>query len=279
LQHADGLPVSIDMYFVSGMRLLDEYAAVLAALDNGVDAIVVSLNPVWSTSDLSIHGWDALDPGLAAQLLGRPGAWPIGASFLSPSDLFWSVVNRFDVSDDRYQWAREYAKLFDGFTLIPSSPAAPSDDTSEPTGLDQIRQMRSPLEFWARFAPRQVGTLERFSTSTSGINDVILSLIADALVDGDIPAYVYTAQLNYDRINDPENTAWIDKIERTLTGHAADFQSPTIVYEPALLSRRVGDLVFQGIVHVSEFGTAPDVIGDDLCTLLREQGHRPECAG
>jgi hypothetical protein len=278
LQHADGLPVSIDMYFVSGMRLLDEYAAVLAALDNGVDAVVVSLNPVWSTSDLSIHGWDGLDTGLVTHLLGRPGAWPIGASFLSPSDLFWSVVNRFDVSDDRYQWAGEYAAFFDGFTLIPSPPAAPSDDTPEPSGLDQIRQMRSPLEFWARFAPRQVATLERFSTSTSGVNDVILSLIADALVDGDVPAYVYTAQINYDRMNDPEDAAWIDKIERTLTDHTADFQSPTIDFEPALLSRRVGDLVFQDIVHVSSFGAAPDVISDDLCRLLREHGHRPECA-
>ena len=33
------------MYFVSGIRLADEYAAVLAAIDDDVDALVVSLNP------------------------------------------------------------------------------------------------------------------------------------------------------------------------------------------------------------------------------------------
>ena len=147
----DGRPVSIDMYFVSGMRLFDEYAAVLAAIDDDVDAIVVSVNPVWSMNDLAIQGWDNLDPHLAVDAASRPSAWRLAASFLDPSDVLWGFSSALTAIDDRYQW--ETAPGLGRSMETAPEPAAPTTPSGDavPSVLDRIRQMTSPLEFWSEF--------------------------------------------------------------------------------------------------------------------------------
>lgn len=291
LPSVDGRPVSIDMYFVSGMRLTDEYAGLLAAIADDVDAIVVSLNPVWSTTDLAIHGRTSLDPELATHALGHPRSWPIALSLLRPSDLLWGEASRGSAAiDDRYQWNVAMQSRVDRLTLLsepaPQAPADPADE-AELSELDKIRAMTSPLEFWTAYAPsvepdvrgsaRTAASFDRYATSASGLNRSILRLMGDAITDSGIPTLVYNAQVNNDVLDDPLVEPMVARAEASLASTAGSFDAPTVIFRPQTLTRRADDMVFNDIVHVSSFGSAVDVVAFDLCAVLKASGHRPEC--
>ena len=291
LPTVDGRPVSVDMYFVSGMRIADQYAAVLAAIGDDVDAIVVSLNPVWSTTDLAIQGWTTLNPLFATYTLPRPSAWPISLSLLAPSDLVWGEASRVSAAiDDRYQWGTEMQSTVDGWTLLPdTAPAAPLDPAAEAAlpELDRIRAMTSPLEFWSTYAPvvepdvtgsaRTAASFDRYARSESGLNRLILQQMGDAITESGIPTLVYNAQVNYNILADPVVAPAVARVEATLAGEADSFASPNVTFHSETLSRRVPDMQFNDIVHVANFGVAPGLVASELCTLLQTSDHQPEC--
>jgi hypothetical protein len=285
----DGRPVSIDMYFVSGMRLVDQYAGVLAAIADDVDAIVVALNPVWSTTDLAIHGLTALDPELATHALMRPRAWPIALSLLRPSDLLWGEASRGSAAiDDRYQWGAAMQSRVDRWTLLPE-PQQDVDaaDEAELSELDRIRAMTSPLEFWTTYAPfvgpdvtgsaRTAASFERFASSASGLNRSVLRRMGEAITDSGIPTLVYNAQVNGEILDDPLAAPFVATAEAALAGEADSFDAPKVIFRPQTLTRRAHDMVFEDIVHVLRFGSAVDVVTSDLCAVLTASGHQPEC--
>jgi hypothetical protein len=291
LRRVDGMPVSIDMYFVSGMRIVDEYAAVLAAIDDDVDALVISLNPVWALNDLAVQGWDNLDPTLATKATRRVAGWPLAASLLSPADLLWAVVaDRLDVVDDRYQSGVRVRDDLDQLSLIDTEDGAANDgQTSEAaeSELDRIRDMQIPVEFWGVYAPtvdpsepiavRQAALFERSASSRSRFNDYVLDQMGHAVSNSGIPTMVYTAAVSDDVLDDPATATHLETVEGQLADHAPAFAADNVRFDPRTIARRAPGMTFNDVVHVADLGPLATVMSGDLCSLLDEAGHQPRC--
>ena len=287
LPMVDGRPVSIDLYFISGMRIADEYAAVLSAIEHDVDAIVLSLNPYWVFNDLSIQRWDNLDPLGSRYIASRPSSWPLAASLYSPSDLLWGWSSDLDVMDDRYSWGVQLDARVSELGLLPDPVAAPPADPATLSELDQIRQMSSPMDFWSRYAPaidttltgqeRQAEVFDVSVNSRGSVNSRLVDLIGEVTTDSGIPTLVYLAQLNYDVVNDPLTGPQIALVEERLASHGAAYDSEAVRLVPEIMSRRAEGMVFNDIAHVSDPGTMPAVLAADLCGLFSDLDLDPDC--
>jgi hypothetical protein len=289
LTTVDGRPVSIDMYFVSGMRLVDEYAAVGAAIADGVDLVVVSLNPVWVLNDLAVQGWDNFNGTLVRTNVTRPAAWPLVASLVGPGDALWSLAaDELGFVDDRYQWGQRLQARVDELSVLRDpAPAAPGAGTARPSELDRIREMTIPVEFWSTYAPtvdpsaplaeRQAALFERSASSRSTFNDDVLDRIGDAVTKSGIPTLVYTAAVSDAVLDDPRIATQLETIERRLADHASAFDSTRVRYEPQTIARRAPGMKFNDVVHVADLGPLANVMTSDVCKLLTATGHRPEC--
>jgi hypothetical protein len=288
LAAVDYQPVSIDMYFVSGIRLADEYAAVLAAIEADVDLLVVSLNPVWVLNDLAVQGWDNLDSTLVRRTVTEPRSWPVVGSLAGPGDALWSFgAAGFDVINDRYQWGTRLQARVDELSLLDPPDVTADEDSTNLSELDRIRDMQIPVEFWSRYDPtvdpseplavRQAALFERSASSRSSFNDAILDRIGEAVTASGVPTFVYTAAVSDVVLDDTNIAVHLRTIEQRLADHADAFESELVGYDPQTIARRAPGMTFNDVVHVADLGPLAEVLSDDLCRLLVSTGHQPEC--
>jgi hypothetical protein len=285
LAMVDGRPVSIDIYFLSGMRIIDQYAAVLAALEAEPDMIVVTLNPVWVLNDRAVQGWDNLDGILAADLLSSPRDWRLLASIVSPSDLLGGTVGRrFDAYDDRYHWGQRLHDRLGDFSLLDSAPLPPEAD---PTELEEIAAMQIPIYFWDEYAPtvgddvtgvaRRAAAFQRGGDAPSGVNQAALRGMFRQLADTEIPVYLYLAQIDEAVLDDPRVSAAVQLIEQRIESIAAETEATNVVLQPRSVSRTLTGLPFKDIVHLYDVTELTNYLATELCDVLRVQGHEPSC--
>ena len=277
-------PVYVDMYFLSGMRTVDEYAAVLQAIDSEPDMLVVTLNPLWVLNDLAIQGWDNLDGHTAATNLLRPSAWPLIASTAGPADLAWGVAGtQVDVIEDRYHWGTRLSVRLDDVQLLDIAPA----EERTPTELQEIAAMQLPVNFWGKYRPtvepgasladRQVALFERSINSKSSISDTALDLLFQAVKRSGIPTYVYVAPVDPDAIANLETDKALAQIELRLSEYAATYSSDVVHIDPTSATRDLEPFEFNDIVHLAEVGPLADHLADKLCRLARDNHIEADC--
>ena len=282
----DDRPVAIDMYFLSGMRVLDEYAAVLTALEDEPDMIVVTLNPIWALNDRAIQGWDNLDGRLVELLWNDPSRWGMLASLASPGDAFWALSNQLDVFEDRYHWGLRWTDRFAGSSLLELGP--PPEDPGEPSELDAIAAMQIPIFFWDAYAgvvgdhvtgaDRQAAVFEYVTDSDSRLNEIAVGGILQAVDDSGIPAYVYVAQFEEQALE----AATVDKAFERVEARLAELGEPhrnsqTLTYQPESLVRMVEGLEFRDPIHIFDVTPVRDHLLVELCAVIASTGWSSIC--
>ncbi len=267
-------PAFVDMYFLSGMRLFDEYGAVLEALSSSPDMLVVTLNPLWVLNDLAIQGWDNLDGHTLGNTLLRPSTWNLSASLAGPSDLAWVTLARyFNVVNDRYQWGTSLARRVEGTTLLKIGETP----ETEPTELQRIAAMQIPVEFWTLYAPsvapnspldvRQLALFERELGSMSSFNESVLDEMFRAIRDSGVPTYVYVAPVDPTAIADPKIDQALQIVEQRIASIGARYETRSLVVESRTAIRFLEPFEFNDIVHLGEVGPFASYLANEICSV------------
>lgn len=277
----DGRPVEIDMYFLSGMRAWDEYLALLAAISDDVDLIVVTLNPMWIFNDDAITGWNNLGAGGARDLLGEPRAWLFAPMVITPSEaLIGTVGHQFDAIDGHWSYGGGLRdRIADWTPLDRSQPPAPDEEPSE---LATIAAMRNPINFWWAYRnarPKGMTTegnhaweLNNANPDGPTVNKAIVGWMADAVVDSDIPTLVYLAPIASSSLEDPRVDNALAGIEARLGEYVDDFDADHVHFEHLSLSRELPYLEFRDLIHLFEFEAPVTLLQGRLCDLVAAQG-------
>lgn len=281
----DNRPVAMDMYFLSGMRILDEYAAVLEAIESEPDMIVVTLNPFWALNDRAIQGWDNLDGQLFAALVDSPSKWPILASTVGPGDALWGTIGtRLDAYRDRYYWGGQLSDRFGDASLLDLDPAEPDENPSE---LERVAAWQIPVFFWDTYAnladssitgpDRQAVPFDYAADRRAGINRTAVAGIFQALTEADVPSYVYVAQIDDEIVAEPVASGALDRVE-TQIAEIADADAGdnvTVVTESAV--RLVGDMNFRDAIHLFDTEQMADHLESELCTVIASNQWESSC--
>jgi hypothetical protein len=289
LQHdlhtIDDREVVIDMYFLSGIRIVDEYAAVLQAIDSDPDMIVVTLNPIWMLNDRAIQGWDNLNGRLLSTAANTTSSWPVLASLVGPADALWALAEGgADVFADRYHWGIRLSDRFGDSTVLDVVPAEPEQD---PTELEQIAAMQTPVFFWDRYdnivdddisgAARQAAVFEYVARTRSAIARLAVQGIVEALDASDIPSYVYVAQFDDEALKSEPVDRALNDVEDYLAEIVHDRVGEHMIVRTESAVRAVGDLDFRDPIHVYDVAPMTDYLYGELCEFTAGEGWEASC--
>jgi hypothetical protein len=276
----NGKPVKIDMYFLSGARVFDLYAATLNALATKPDMLLVDLNPVWLFNDTAITNWTNLN-GLTLRYLAQdPKSWPLMAAFDQPQDLALGLASRrLSSVRDRWSLAEEVRDELDRWSplTIPAKPsgAAPRVD---PRSLKGVAAMTSPLDFWQTFRPpadpksdrlvRQLGLLRQSRTDGSILNDLVVNQLLAAMASSKVPAIAYVPPVNPELFSVPGSDEALAAIENHLGQLASQHAASTLIVKNQSAGRGLPPLRFNDLVHLAEDGPFVTYLSDLICGQL-----------
>lgn len=277
----DDRPVEIDMYFLSGMRAWDEYLAILDAISNDVDLLVVTLNPMWLFNDDAITGWNNLGPTGALDLINEPEAWAYAPLVITPFEgLLGLAGQRFDAIDGHWSYGEPLRDFLADWT--PLDRSVPPVVEGEPSELATIARMRNPINFWWAYRnarPTGMTTegnhaweLNNANPDGRTFNKAVIGWMADAIVDSQIPTLVYLAPIASSSLEDPRVDDALRGIEERLAEYTDDFAADHVHFEPESLSRELPFLEFRDLIHLFEFEEPVQLLQGRLCDLVASQG-------
>lgn len=290
LQHQlhtiDGREVRIDIYFLSGMRIIDELGAVIEAIDSNPDMLVVTLNPLWVLNDRAIQGWDNLDGQLFIGTATSPKTWPLLFSIASPSDILWASAGlRANAIEDRYHWGVKLKDRFGDWSPLEIQPR--TDPGEEPTELAQIAAMQIPIFFWDKYdnivsddvqgPNREAAAFNYAVESRSPTARVALRILLDRINESEVPTYLYLAQYNDEIVAQPVVDKALDAVEENLAKITARYASDLMVVRTESAIRAVGDMDFRDAVHVYDVAPLTEHLYSELCEFTRSQGWEASC--
>lgn len=286
----NGKPVKVDMYFLSGARVYDLYAATINALASKPDMILVDLNPIWLFNDTAIQNWTNLN-GVSFRYIAKdPRAWPLLAAFDQPQDVAIGLASRkLSALRDRWSYAQDLREEIDSWSpLTIPTPAPGPAPRVDPRSLAAVAAMGAPLEFWQRFRPpadpkadrlvRQLGLLRQSRTDGSVLNDAVVDRMLAALADAKIPAIAYVPPVNPELFSVPGADEALADIENHLAELAAKHQSSTLIVKHRSAGRDLPPLLFNDLVHLAEDGPFVTYLSDLICGQLLALKVTPSCS-
>ena len=280
IPEVNGKPVKIDMYFLSGARVYDLYAATVDALAAKPDMILVDLNPIWLFNDTAITNWTNLN-GVSFRYIARDvHAWPLLAAFDQPQDVVIGLASRkLSALRDRWSFAQRLRKKLEKLSplTIPTATPGPAPKV-DPRSLTAVAAMGAPLEFWQRFRPpadpkadrlvRQLGLLRQSHTDGSVLNDAVVDRLMDTLSDAKIPAIAYVPPINPELFSVPGAEDALTAIEDHLAEIASHHKSPTFIVKNREAGRDLPPLKFNDLVHLADDGPFVTYLSNLLCGQL-----------
>ena len=273
----DGRPVAVDIYFLSGARVMDLYSATQAALASDADMIVLDLNPLWLFNDRAVQAWENLNGPTFAVTAGRPSQWGLAATFYSPSDVVLGLVGeRLPAIRDRFAYSAKLRSAIRVFNRLDVSD--PQPEKEKPSQLDLVAQMQEPLEFWSQYRPtvtasasvrdRQLAFLEQSDTSGGTLSDRVVGQLLSSLAKSGKPAYVYVPPLAPESMKDPAMSATLSAIEKHLAQAAARHRSPLLEVHSESLARVLPPVAFNDLVHIADDRPMVTFLAGALCDQL-----------
>lgn len=276
----NGKPVKIDMYFMSGARVYDLYAATVNALAEKPDLILVDLNPIWLFNDTAITDWYNLN-GVSFRYIARDvHAWPLLAAFDQPQDVALGLASlKLSALRDRWSFAQRLRKKLERLSplTIPTATPGPGPKV-DPRSLAAVSAMSAPLDFWQRFRPpadpkadrlvRQLGLLRQSHTDGSVLNDAVVDRLLATLAGARIPAIAYVPPINPELFSVPGAEEALAAIENHLAEIAARHTSPTFLIRTREAGRVLPPLKFNDLVHLADDGPFVGYLSNLICDQL-----------
>lgn len=288
IPEVDGREVWVDVYLLQAMRTWDEYVSVLSALQEEVDLLVVTLNPVWLFNDSAVSSWPNLAPTAAEEVWSNPRSWPLALSLVTPSDVLTGAAgDRFDAVNERWSYARELTRRIADWTpLDRSQPPEASEEVSE---LQRIAGLTQPVFFWSEHRNQRdpsitgtaidADTLQKANPDRDSWNQQIVGWLGDTLSDADIPVVVYLAPIRSSSLQDPLVSDALAEIEARLATYDDRFTGEHLDFVPTSLSRELPFLEFRDLIHMwnPSADHVSDLLSTRICDHLERTGHEPVC--
>lgn len=270
-----GRPLRIDVYSVIAPRPIDVLRAMRAAIDDGADALLVSLNPAWVADEWAMRGWPNTDVSDLGGLLASPTDWLWEASLVSPSDVAWRVTrNVSPIVEAQTRLNERAASWFDRLDVVDR----PADDGGVPVGDHGDDDPRLPAdggEFWIvqEEGPAILDDLvTRLAAMTAGFDDdtPVADHFAGRLLDtaesADVPVLMYSVPMNPDVVRSAEWAAAGERVESFWQRLAADVTSPVVEVEPGQLGVALADgASYIDLIHTHDPVPIAAVLTERIC--------------
>ncbi len=272
-----GRPVVVDMYFLSGARIVDLYSAAQAAQASDADMIVLSLNPLWVFNDAAVQDWFNLNGETFVHDATDPSAWPLLAATQTPQSVtLGAAAGAFDSIRDRWTYSHDVRDLISHLSLLDTSAGV--RDPGPPSELAKIKAMTLPLNFWNQYRPpvdpnadtaaRQLGLLEQSDPNGGTFNDIVVRQLLGSLRSWDKPALLYVPPIAPEVLTDPATNEALARIESHLADVAAGYDSSRLTVLPESLARSLPPLEFNDIVHLKDVGPLAADLAARICDQL-----------
>ena len=287
LPEIDGRPVHVDIYFMSGARVLDIYAGVQAALHSDADLVVVDMNPLWLFNDRAVQGFENLNGVTFANTFDEPGQWGVAASTYSPSDLALGLAGRWvRAIRDRWSYSAELRRRVAFLNRLDVSKPPPS--AAKPSELQIVAEMREPVEFWSRYRrtipvtastrARQIEFFKQSDFSGRAFGDLVVDRLLASLAASGKPAYVYMPPLAPDAMLDPSIATRLVGIEQHLAAIASRHPAPLLQVRSESLGRVLPPMPFKDLAHVQDDTPEVTFLSGALCAHLIDVARAERCA-
>lgn len=274
MQLADGASADVDIYFLEATRVVDLYAATLAAIAEKPDVLVVTLNPILVSNGAAVQTWDNLDGLLVRRAVTRPTALPVAAALASPSDVAWGLfAGAFEVVEDRWYWSnRLYDRPTVGSLLEPAMP-----DSSDVGELQRVADLSLPIDFWMAYGDiggdgsrlgRQLALLEMADRYDDRVNRATLARLFEAIAGSDVPAVLYVPPVRTDVDAAPWLGSELARIEGGLDDLRSRLGEGPVSFSATPLPIDAGALDFVDLLHVRNGTPVADEIATRICELL-----------
>jgi hypothetical protein len=278
-----GMPTRFDAYTVVAPRPIDVLRAMEAAIANGSDAIVVSLNAVWITDEWSMREWPNLDVANFGTLWNDPGSWPWAIALQSPADLAWRLSRAVSpVVEAQQRASRRANDWIDRLDVL----RRPEPDGFPAEGLEP-QLAGDATTFWLvdRYGAEVMDdTTERVARMVEGFDGDapaarhFTGRLIDTAESAGVPVFMYTAPFSPDSASNPRFVAAEGKVEAYYAEAASTVTSELVTLEPRSMTPEFADrAVYFDIVHMADAGPFADVLTDRLCTQWRAIDPDLEC--
>ena len=290
IPEVNGKRVKIDMYFMSGARVYDIYAATLAALASKPDMIIVDLNPIWIFNEVAVQAWDNLDGRVFPYAVQDAGAWPLIAAFDSPEDVALGLAShKLSALHDRWSYAQTLREKIDSWNplTIPTVTPRPGTAPSPLSKLQGVAQKGAPLFFWQAYRPApgprgsraqgQLTLLRQSDVDGGTVNDLVVNRLFAAMSAAKIPAFAYVPPVNPEFLAEPGADETLGGIERRIREIAAEHRSPTLYVQNESAVRFLPPMKFNDLAHLAEDGPFVTYLSDLICHQLVRLEVTPRC--
>jgi hypothetical protein len=277
--------VNVYYYLQNGGRFLDVYTFLLDALERDPDVVVITVNPIWTYSDIGMFGNTTVFDN-RSDLWFSSTDWPLWLGVTSPSSHFLTHVgNRVPLVMAPETFRREVNAAQERMFGKPLAQAKGK------VSHEYFYDRDSPIGFWLNQTttrsnnPRpdlkkdpqwllrqyQADILERANTSTDSFAAVTFRKIDKLLAKKRVPILFFRAPMS-PRVEDDlpaaegyERVAMaIEALEQNKSGDNMKFVAR--IPQPVLNS-----MLFIDMIHASDFGTLDDYLAKQIDALLRAQ--------
>jgi hypothetical protein len=278
-----GRPIQIDAYTIVSPRVIDALAAVDAALANGADAIIVSLQPVWTTDDNSLYVWRNLDIADSGLLFGRPDAWPAAVAFTTPADLGWSLSRAlFPVVEAQFDANDSAAEIVDSVDII----ARPAPDAVQPQAEPgDPRLPSSTPQFWqiqrdglAVLENTTIRVASQLSDESTSIAERFTNLLIETVSDADVPVYMYAPPFAPQALTDPIFATSAARVEAYWLAAAENVTTLKVRIDGrSMTAEFANDDMYFDVIHLADAGPFASILVERICHHLRSLDSELEC--
>ena len=272
-------------YLQTGQRFLDVYTLLLDALERDPDVVVITLNPIWTYSNIEIFGNMTIFDH-RSDLWFSSTDWPLWLGVTSPSSHFLTHVGNYvPLIMPPEIFRREVNAAQD--RMFGKPPAQTEDkvsdkyfyDSDDPVAfwLNQTttrsNNSRPSLELDPKWLKRQLQAdiIERANTSTDSFAAVTFRKIDRLLVKNPVPILFYRAPMSPLIEDDLPAAEGNERVAMAIEALEQNKSSDNMKFVARIPQMVIDSLVFVDLIHTRDFGTFDYYLAEQIDALLRAQ--------
>lgn len=283
--------IYVDLDIQLGMRSLESYSAVAAAIEARPGMIVLDINPIWSFSPwepFKRHAALNRGAGLWAQHMT---SWPWLFTIASPANLLWGTLGM------QFPAIRDGSAIYAGLSMPEHTQLKLARAKLAPAKKDdgKVQISLGNIVFWMCFGTEADTCAKVANTGEKkGINNKLWyrEMLKYAIYDGNslsqaathksleilrdsgIPTLVYLAPMAPDVKDDPEAETALAGIRAHLAALAEEYKGTNVHIVPQVPAGLVSQSDFRDDdgVHLVNPGGFPAYLADEISLILGQRG-------
>lgn len=277
--------IGIDLNMQLGLRSVEAFSSLAAAIKARPAMIVMGFNPFWMFNGWEIHKRQAHLNRAAGLWASHVSAWPWLFSVASPANILWSAAGQY------IGLIRDAGSYGDYLPLAPFSADAPkSKKAAKPDGKTVQINMGSVV-FWGCLARmrQECSTLfdkdmkktnnrlwyrelAKMSDPSSGFAPGAVDKMLEMLKDSGIPAFIYVIPTSQDVTEDKDAGARLADIRAHMRKLADRYKGGNVHILADIPKGMIDDSDFRAddAAHLEKPGVFPAFLADNILSVMKQ---------